>query len=309
MSLRGLLLSFRIARFETTVIVGATILSLVVSAVVVLWWNAAGYARCGTDEGLAFSALCQASAAPWLERVARLSASLVPIFPIVAGLLAGGPIVARELETGTARLAWSLGPSRMRWFVQRALPSFVLVIVAALAIGAIAEALIHLTRPTVPLDASFVAFRSRGLLIAVQAFLMAAVALTLGAILGRSIPTLIVSLVLVGAIGFAVDKVETRVLNAEAVVSTDDGSFSEDNLYLDSRYRLPDGSLLTWEELVAVRPEVQNGENFEDITNANFYIPGERYHDVERREALVLALVALAFVGLGAAVVVRRRPR
>ena len=52
------------------------------------------------------------------------------VFPVVAGLLAGGPIVARELESGTARLAWSLGPSRLRWFVQRAVPILASVLVA-----------------------------------------------------------------------------------------------------------------------------------------------------------------------------------
>ena len=34
----------------------------------------------------------------------------------VIGAFLGVPIVGRELERGTTRLAWSLAPSRWRWF-------------------------------------------------------------------------------------------------------------------------------------------------------------------------------------------------
>jgi hypothetical protein len=39
------------------------------------------------------------------------------------------------------------------------------------------------------------------------------------------------------------------------------------------------------------------------------YIPGIRYHDIERREALVLTGIAGLFVAAAAVVVARRRPR
>ncbi len=310
MTLRAVLLTFRMARFETTLIVGATVLSLLVSAIVIGWWNLGGYVRCATDEQVAVSAFCQASIAPWLERIARASTGLIPIFPVIAGLLAGGPIVARELESGTARLAWSLGPARLRWFGQRVVPMFILVACTALAIGLIADPLIHLNQPSIPLDTSFFAFRGRGLLIAVEAVLMASVALAIGALVGRAAPTLVFSLVLVTGIGFAVDKVERSVLMQEAVIG-DESAFSDDNLYLDGRLQMPDGSILTWEQLDAQYPELaQNGwDESSGIKNVNLYIPGSRYHDVERREALAQGLAALAFLVLSAVVVVRRRPR
>ena len=132
MTLRGALLSFRIQRFETTIVVGAAILSLVVSAIVIWLANSPTFALCHGDDQASLSSACQTGIFPWLNRVARLSLAIVPVFPIVAGLLAGGPIVARELENGTARLAWSLGPSRLRWFVQRAGP-IILMVAAAFA--------------------------------------------------------------------------------------------------------------------------------------------------------------------------------
>jgi hypothetical protein len=309
MSLRGALLSFRIQRFETTIVVGAAILSVVVSALVIWAFTAGGYARCQVDDPGALGSLCQTGPYPWLERIARLSISIVPVFPIVSGLLAGGPVVARELETGTARLAWSLGPSRLRWLLQRATPILAMLAVAAIAIGFTAEAMTHLLRPSVDLDQSFVGFRARGLLVGVQAILVAAIALALGAILGRSIPTLVLSLVLVGALGAAVDKVERELLINEAVIGGD-SAYGDNNLVLDNRLRLPDGTIATWEQAMAVRPELQNGfDETSGITNVVLYIPGARYHDVERREAAALLLVAAGFAGLAAVSVLRRRPR
>jgi hypothetical protein len=311
MSLRGALLSFRIQRFETTVVVGAAILSVLVSLLVIWIFNASGYARCQNDDEVAYSALCQASLFPWLNRIARLSVGIVPVFPVVAGLLAGGPIVARELENGTARLAWSLGPSRLRWFAQRALPILLMVAVAALAIGWIAGSLTHLIAPSIDLDRSFAGFRARGLLVGVEAILVASIALAFGAILGRSVPTLVLSLILVGAIGLAVDKVERQMLTNEAEVA-DSNSYTsyESDLYIDSKLKLPDGTIATWEEAAAIHPEIQNGfDETSGITYVVLYIPGSRYHDVEAREALTLLVLAGGFAALAAVVVLRRRPR
>ena len=309
--LRGALLSFRIQRFETVVIVLATLASVVVSAAVVSAISAPAFDACRSGGDAAFSPVCQTGIFPWLARIARLSLAIVPVFPIVAGLLAGGPIVARELEAGTARLAWSLGPSRLRWFVQRATPILLLVLVAALAIGATADALAHVLFPNVDLDASFMSFRGRGLLVAVEAMLVAAVALAIGAVLGRAAPTLVLSLILVGGIGIAVDKVERVLLTNEAAVADGETySWSSDDLYVDGRLRLADGTIATYDEAMALHPELQAGwDESSGIRNVVLYIPGSRYHDVERREAAALIVVAAALVGLAGVTVLRRRPR
>jgi hypothetical protein len=309
MTLRSTLLTFRIQRFESTVVIGAAVASVVVSAIVIALYNASGYGRCFTDEALASTAFCQASIGTMLNRIARVSLSIVPVFPVIAGLLVGGPVVAKELETGTARLAWSLAPSRLQWFAQRVLPLLVLALLAGLAIGFTADALMHLMQPSMNLDASFVGFRYRGLLVGVETLMVASIALAFGAILGRTVPTIVLSLVLVFAIGMAVDKVERDLLTNEAVLG-DDFNFNDANLYIDSRLRMPDGTIVTWEQLNTLYPQYANGwDETSGITNVTLYIPGERYHDVERREAAALGGIALLFVGLAAVAVVRRRPR
>jgi hypothetical protein len=308
-TLRSTLLAFKVQRFETTVVVGAAILSVIVSAIVIALFNAGGYARCATDDAVNQTTFCQASIGVLLNRIARISISIVPVFPVVAGLLVGGPIVARELESGTARLAWSLAPSRLRWFGQRVLPILAMALLAGLAIGLTADALTHLLLPTINLDASFVGFRSRGLLIAIEVLLVASIALALGAILGRTVPTIVLSLALIFAIGTAVDKVERGVLTNEAVLA-DNFSYSGDNLYIESRLRMPDGTIVTWEELNRRYPQYANGwDDASGIRDVTLYIPGSRYHDIERREAFALGSLALLFVGIAAISVVRRRPR
>ena len=52
--------------------------------------------------------------------IAGLSAGLLLFLSFAAGLFLGVPIVARELERGTSRLAWSMAPSRMRYHAARA---------------------------------------------------------------------------------------------------------------------------------------------------------------------------------------------
>jgi hypothetical protein len=309
MTLRIVALSFRIQRFEATLVIGATILSVLVSAIVINWVRAAGFDRCLTDGSASLSGFCQAGIGPWLFRVARLSAGIVPIFPVVAGLLIGGPIVARELENGTARLAWSLGPSRLRWFVHRAGPALVLAAGAGLAIGLTADALLHLSNPRIDIDQSFEAFRQRGLLIGVQALLIASIALALGSILGRAVPTFVLSLILFGAITVAVGKVETQLLTNEALV-TDAFQWDGGGLFLESRIRMPDGEVLTWEQLSILHPDVfNNGYDPNVYRDVVLYIPGSRYREVEAREALALGAIAVLAVIVAAATVVRRRPR
>jgi len=309
MTLRSAILTFRIHRFETTLVVGATILSVLVSAAVVSWMSSSGYTSCLTEDGSqTLSSLCQGSLGLWVSRIARLSVTIVPLFPFLAGLLLGGPLVARELEGGTARLAWSLGPSRLRWFGQRAVPALALIVVAALVIGFVSEILLRTMHPTADLDQSFVGFRGRGLLVAVEALLIGSIAVALGAILGRLVPTLILTLILAAGIAIAVDKVENTLLTGEALVS-DNFSWNGGDMYLTSRFRLADWTLATWEEMIAIHPEFQYQGPPENIANVTLYIPGSRYHGVELREAIGLTALAGAFLVIAGVAVMRRRPR
>jgi hypothetical protein len=43
------------------------------------------------------------------------------VLPVLAGLFVGGPLIARELELGTYRFAWTQGVTRRRWLLSKTL--------------------------------------------------------------------------------------------------------------------------------------------------------------------------------------------
>jgi hypothetical protein len=62
---------------------------------------------------------------------AEVTAALLSAVPVLVGVFAGAPILARELDTGTARFAWTQGAGRTRWTIARlALPALSVTILA-----------------------------------------------------------------------------------------------------------------------------------------------------------------------------------
>ena len=44
---------------------------------------------------------------------------VLAVLPVLAGLFVGGPLIARELELGTYRFAWTQGVTRRRWLLSK----------------------------------------------------------------------------------------------------------------------------------------------------------------------------------------------
>jgi hypothetical protein len=147
--------------------------------------------------------------------------------------------------------------------------------------------------------------------VGVEALLIASIALAFGAILGRLVPTLILTLILVGALATAIDKVDRTLLTSEALQAEGQAyQYNEADLWIESRLKFPNGEVLTYEEAYQTHPELQFWEGeVPPYTDVTLYIPGDRYQAVERREALALGAFALIFVGVAAVAVARRRPR
>lgn len=301
-------LTYRINRFEVRAILLATIASVVVSAAVLSWIRGSGYAAClqTTDGSFTIECLELQGVGNWATRVASLSLQLAAFFPFLAGLLLGAPLIARELDKGTARLAWSLGPSRGRWYLQRVLPVLVVVGLAGMTIGIVAEHLTALFSPDVDLANSFIAFRGRGVLLATSALLLASIAVAVGSVIGRPVQTILLALLLGGATVMAVAEIDKRMLTGEAVRLTGENYYTHDLVTDEGRFELPDGRLVTYDELVVFDPTIMEGEfNYPYVT---FGIPRERYREVEAREALAHIALSLVFLGAGAVVVGGRRP-
>jgi ABC-type transport system involved in multi-copper enzyme maturation permease subunit len=74
------------------------------------------FAACHRDCGQAAGTfLSQVGSGGGYHRVYTLGAALVYLLPAVIGLFWGAPLIARELDSGTFRLAWNQSVTRERW--------------------------------------------------------------------------------------------------------------------------------------------------------------------------------------------------
>jgi ABC-type transport system involved in multi-copper enzyme maturation permease subunit len=84
-------------------------------------YDASGLPGChlrGDCESLASTFLHQARGAPY-GLLHSLGGAIVLLAPAVIGMFWGAPLIAREVETGTFRLAWSQSVSRSRWMLAK----------------------------------------------------------------------------------------------------------------------------------------------------------------------------------------------
>jgi hypothetical protein len=103
-------------------------------------WQVTSFAR---DSGLAACVAaagdCQVLAEAFANRYGSILepvSALGALLPVALGVLFGGPLLAREFEQGTNRLAWTQSVTRSRWLAARmAMATAVLVVVAAVAAG------------------------------------------------------------------------------------------------------------------------------------------------------------------------------
>jgi hypothetical protein len=305
-------LTLRLHRFELFAF-GAAIIALVIGAFV-----ASAYVDSlrPPPECLAFNVelpfSCEAASRKFEDAkgIANLVLGPLLIVTYTIGLFLGVPVIARELERGTVRLAWWLAPSRWRWYAARLLPVVVVLAVLTFAAGIAADRVFAATWPGFDPANSFDQYGARGGLLASRAIFIFAVAVVVGSFIGRALPAVIIAAVIafIGLTGGM--QVHQKILASEAVMVPIDpfqgGGAQPGDMYIDQKFVLPDGTLVGYEYFNGTDPYDQNGQPI--YPQVALVIPGERYKFVEAREALALAggsFVALLVAGF---VVVRRRP-
>lgn len=247
--------------------------------------------------------------------------------PFAAGLLAGAPIVAREIETGTARTAWSLYTRRSRWLAWAAAPVLagLLALMAAVGLGSVL-----LEADRVAWGYSDVEDLGRyGFVLVVDAAFGFAVALADGALLGRSLPALVFATVivvaLVGASGQLHDAWQRSL--EPTVVSEGSGPAARDlspgAILTQPAWRAPDGrqvapSVALEAAHAAGVPRPAPGDDADSAglawLEANGYtalglgITRETALSWQWIESAGMGVAALLFAGIAMFAVVRRRP-
>ena len=121
--------------------------------------------------------------------------------PGLIGMFWGAPLVARELETGTFRLAWTQGVTRTRWLAAR----LAIAGVAAIAAGELFALMVNWwSSPIHKANAGYTAFTSgsfqSGVAPAGYAAFAFALGVTAGLLIRRTLPAMAVTLAIFAAV-------------------------------------------------------------------------------------------------------------
>ena len=148
-------------------------------------------AHCGTG------ASCDLARAAFLKNDRRMYSALgglVLVVPGIIGLFWGPPLVARELEAGTFRLAWTQSVTRTRWFAMK------LAVVGLAAIAAAGLLSLVVTWWASPLDTVNAnrfgppLFDERGVVVIGYAAFGFALGVTTGLVIRRTLPAMATTL-------------------------------------------------------------------------------------------------------------------
>ena len=236
------------------------------------------------------------------------------VLPFMVGLIGGIPIVARELEGGTAQTAWFISPSRTRWLIRQLLPVLTLL-GAATAFAAVGTAILETTQPRSVIEHLIV----QGPPVVARALAAFGIGVLVGSVVGRSLPAFLVGMVLCAVVAWQAEPVRIGWLHARAVPLdheiTNGYSFG-------FAWRAPDGTLTPWNEdtfarLVpagAVAAPEDGQQDFEDWLYAHGYelvqlgVPDDVARGWIPLEVAGMSLIGLGAIGAAAIAVNRRRP-
>jgi ABC-type transport system involved in multi-copper enzyme maturation permease subunit len=127
--------------------------------------------------------------------------ALLAVAPPLIGVFWGAPLVARELETGTFRLAWNQSVTRSRWLATKLV---VTVLATAAVVGVLSLAITWWAHPidgvvgaqhgSLPLRLTPISFAMRGIVPVGYAVFALVLGTLLGLVLRRSLPAMALTL-------------------------------------------------------------------------------------------------------------------
>ena len=260
----------------------------------------------------------------WASNLTNLSWAA----PFGMGVILGAPLVAREIDGGTAQLAWALSRSRVGWLLRRI--AFVTLFgLALLAILAVASELLTAAMfPDRTLDQDFLWFGRRGIPIVARGVGAILLGVLVGAVIGRVLPAILASILVIGLAFTGVSLALDQVNRAEATLQPMYAATGEpeqfDMAALDVAFGIErmDGEFMTYAEAFdrGLQPNFtdENGHVFESEADlrsgtpigrdARLVVAGEKYPLLVLRDSIAAVVVGFVALALSAVVVVRRRP-
>ncbi len=323
----ALRLAWRLQRWELFV----AMIAVAAAAAAMLWVSSdIVNLRALRDDCLATSpGTCDAIAARAYAPIqtAQMLLTLAELAPFALGIVLGAPLVAREIDGRTAQLVWTLSRSRVRWLISRVAFVVAVVVVCLGVLAFTSEIVAALLDPQRNLARDFNFAESRGPILVARGFLVLALGVLVGALLGRTLPALLAAILLSAAVVIGFGFVDGAILKAESTVVRIDpqtGTGILGDHWLDSGLQLIDGTAMTWEEVARHGIEAGFAEDAGDGCRyassaamqagrpigceVAWVVAGERYPAVTARRIAMLGALGLIALAGAAFVVQRRRP-
>jgi ABC-type transport system involved in multi-copper enzyme maturation permease subunit len=221
------------------------------------------------------------------------------VLPALAGAFIGAPLVAREVEQGTHRLVWTQGVTRIRWFVTK----IVLVLLPLLAVAGLVGVLESIALGAEGAQTSRWAFFDQQAPVTVAAtFLAFGLGVAAGAVIGRSIQAMAVTLVafVVVRIGIA-EIARPNYVAPLQYRSSDLSNISPPGTrwwYGSPQFYDAAGHLLNNSTRVSI--------NERAAYFVQYYQPGDRFWTFQTIESAILGALAVLLLGFAAYWVTRR---
>jgi hypothetical protein len=237
----------------------------------------------------------------WLSAVGVVAAYV----PAIAGVILGIAVIAKELDQRTAVLAWSVGPSRRIWLLQRVGPLVALLVLVGVGCAQLIVVLMHVRSPgEIQLEFAYISYLGFGpAALAVSAF---GLTTFVGAMLGRLLPTLLAAAAFVIFAALIVTQGNDRLMANDSLVV--DAMHTGGGEYIEALLRTPDGRMISWNDAFPEFADPDTGEARPGMTQMSRYVPIEIYPQVAARFALFHFVIGLVSLTLAFAVVERRSP-
>lgn len=310
-------LSFRLQRLEILLLTAVVL----VASGLMAWFAfqldglAAAYPDCDFLEA---AVSCQAAGQSFesVFGAGELIMGSITLISAGIGLFLGVPLVAREVEQGTAQLAWTVGRSRVRWLIGRVAFATLVGVVLLGLLAVMTDVLAAAMRPEIDTSQAFWFYGGRGPLVVGRGMLGLGVGVLIGALLGKQLPALLLALLAVGGLYLASEIAFGSWHETEAVVAPAN-EFLGEPLGISSGIELPSGERVGYggaefqDEngvLYSSQEDMQARRNPIVGREYQLIIRGERYTEIVAREAAVLAGAGALLIGAAAVVTQRRRP-
>lgn len=226
------------------------------------------------------------------------------LFPLLIGMFVGAPLIAREWEQGTYKLAWTQSVSRSRWLTHRLSILAVVILLTSIIPALLAS---WWSGPLMSISGTWVDYDIGGIVPLAYALFAFALGTASGTLIRKTLPAMALTLLLFIVVRIAISiwlrpyflppLTSTLLDPIQSTPAQLQNSMRVQTQYIDSQ-----GHLISSEK--AINPCISNSENM-DLCMHNhgihyyaLYQPADRFWLLQGMEVTLYLVLSLALLGL-----------